>query len=70
MITANDIKKGLIISLGNGLMKVVVVDHHMSGGKAGAMINTKLKNMQTGHTAEHNGRICGQGEGEIAPLDI
>lgn len=52
-MTANDIKKGMIIKLGNDLMKVVIVDHHQSGGKAGAIINTKLKNISTGHTAEH-----------------
>lgn len=52
MINANEIKKGSVLKVDGDLFKVVFVDCHTGGGKAGAMVNTKIKNMSTGHISE------------------
>lgn len=52
MINANEIRGHSVIKVGNELFKVLTVDCHQGGGKAGSLVSTKLKNVANGRIAE------------------
>lgn len=51
MISVNDLKTGLTLSLDNGLWSVVEF-LHVKPGKGAAFVRTKLKNVETGQVVE------------------
>lgn len=55
MISVNDLKTGLTLSLDNGLWSVVEF-LHVKPGKGAAFVRTKLKNVETGNVVERTFR--------------
>jgi elongation factor P len=48
MLSASDIKNGMILRIEKNLYKVVVVEYHMGGGTMGGIVHVKLKDIQSG----------------------
>jgi elongation factor P len=46
-INTNDLRRGMVVSLSDGLFQVLEYQHHKPG-KGGAMVRTKLRNLKTG----------------------
>src|ERR671918_510745 len=46
-INTNDLRRGMVIDMPDGLFEVVEFQHHKPG-KGGAVVRTKIKNVRTG----------------------
>jgi len=55
MITARQFRSGIVLEMGKDLFRVVE-SQHTKPGKGGAFVRTKLKNLQSGATAEQTFR--------------
>lgn len=53
MISVNDFKTGLTISVDNGIWKVIDFQH-VKPGKGSAFVRSKLRNLRTGAIQEKN----------------
>lgn len=53
MLNAQDLRKGHVIRYESILYKVIDADYHTGGGKAGGIVHAKMRNLDTGHLAEH-----------------
>ena len=51
MATTNDLKNGMVLNLDGQLWSVVWFQHHKPG-KGGAVVRTKLKNIESGKTVD------------------
>ncbi len=47
MISASDIKTGMIIRIEKSLYKVLTTEYHMGGGKMGGLVHMKLKEVRS-----------------------
>ena len=51
MATTNDLKNGMVLNLDGQLWQVIWFQHHKPG-KGGAVVRTKLKNIESGKTVD------------------
>ena len=56
MISVNDFKTGLTISVDNGIWKVIDFQH-VKPGKGSAFVRSKLRNLRTGAIQEKTFRV-------------
>lgn len=52
MVTATSVRVGSVVLIDKEFCKVIESITHMGGGKTGAMVHMKLRNLSTGHVAE------------------
>jgi len=48
MVSASDLKTGMILKLEKSLCKVLATEYHMGGGKMGGLVHVKLKEVRSG----------------------
>lgn len=48
MISASEVKSGMILQIEKGLYKILSSEYHMSGGKMGGLVHVKLKEVRSG----------------------
>lgn len=48
MVTASNLKTGMILHMEKNLYKVLATEYHMGGGKMGGLVHVKLKEVRTG----------------------
>jgi len=56
MITASQLRQGMVIRHEGHVYKVLIADYHPGQGKMGGATHTRLKNLGTGTTWEHSFR--------------
>lgn len=56
MITASQLRAGMVIRHEGQTYKVLIADYHPGQGKMGGATHTRLKNLETGTTWEHSFR--------------
>src|SRR3712207_9566332 len=62
MATTNDLKNGMVLNLDGQLWQVIWFQHHKPG-KGGAVVRTKLKNVEAGKTVDKKVNADVKGEG-------
>src|SRR6476620_5486801 len=62
MATTNDLKNGMVLNLDGQLWQVVWFQHHKPG-KGGAVVRSKLKNVESGKTVDAEVKV------EVANVD-
>ena len=55
MATTNDLKNGMVLNLDGQLWQVIWFQHHKPG-KGGAVVRSKLKNVESGKTVDKKAR--------------
>lgn len=56
MITASQLRQGMVVRHEGQTYKVLIADYHPGQGKMGGVTHTRLKNLDTGTTWEHSFR--------------
>lgn len=56
MITASQLRAGMVIRHEGHIYKILIADYHPGQGKMGGVTHTRLKNLETGTTWEHSFR--------------
>lgn len=48
MISASDVKTGIILHIDKNLYKILATEYHMGGGKMGGLVHVKLREVRSG----------------------
>jgi elongation factor P len=73
MITASQLRAGLVIRFEGQLYKVLLADYHPGQGKMGGVAHSRLKNLATGTLWEHSFRAdlkLEEADAEKTPMDF
>ena len=66
MITASNLKRGVVFRAEGHLYQVVSAEHHMGGGKMGGVEHLRLKDLESGGIVERRFRP----EEKIEPIEV